>query len=339
MPLPGPARRLPWLDSARGLGILLVVYGHSARALPGILPHPAVFRQIDEVVYAFHMPLFFLLAGLVSAKSLDRSRAKYLSGKLLTVVYPYLLWSTAYWFLEVVFVGQVNSPIEPSAILLIGWKPIEHLWFLYTLFACQLVAAAFWPHRGILVALSLWALLGPLPATTVPAFWAEFPWFALGLFLAPAVISPRFELRRYLVPLGAMAAASGAAAWGLHEAAPWERTTDFLLAGVGISLTLVCASLLQNSGVLAYLGAASLSIYLMHTIFAAGVREFLFAFWPTDPLILLAVTFAAGIVGPLAVHEVARRARLVPYLGLGRLAGASGSRELPAVQGPVEGTR
>jgi fucose 4-O-acetylase-like acetyltransferase len=330
---------LPWLDTARGIGILLVVYGHGARALPGILPHPATFRQIDEIVYAFHMPLFFLLAGLVSAKSLDRSRAKYLKGKFVTVVYPYVLWSAVYWILEIVFAREVNSPIEPDAILLIGWKPIEHLWFLYTLFVCQMVAAAAWPWRRLLAAISLWMLVGPLPAITVPAFWAEFPWFVVGLLLAPFAMNSDFELRRQLAPLSALAVAFAAAAWGLHGYAAWERVTVFLLAATGISLTLVCASLLQSNRVLGYLGAASLSIYLLHTIFSAGMRAFFFAFHPIDPLALLAVTLVAGIVGPLVIHEAARRADIAPYLGLGCLASEAVPRGLAPGQNSAEVNR
>jgi acyltransferase len=53
-PSPGQAR-LAWLDNARGIGICLVVLGH---ALNGGFVH--------DVIFAFHMPLFFFLSGLTA---------------------------------------------------------------------------------------------------------------------------------------------------------------------------------------------------------------------------------------------------------------------------------
>ena len=43
-----PAQRLDWLDMAKGIGMILVVYGHS-------------YGPDNYYVYLFHMPLFFIL--------------------------------------------------------------------------------------------------------------------------------------------------------------------------------------------------------------------------------------------------------------------------------------
>ena len=45
-------KRLDWIDVAKGLGILMVLYGHSYG------PH-------NRYIYLFHMPLFFLLSGFL----------------------------------------------------------------------------------------------------------------------------------------------------------------------------------------------------------------------------------------------------------------------------------
>lgn len=57
--------RIDWQDSARGFGILLVVYGHVVRGLfqSDILTSPA-WARADFAIYTFHMPLFFFLSGL-----------------------------------------------------------------------------------------------------------------------------------------------------------------------------------------------------------------------------------------------------------------------------------
>nr|WP_166180530.1 acyltransferase family protein [Altererythrobacter segetis] len=319
------ARRLMWLDAARGIGIVLVVYAHGARALVDVLPFLGAFKAIDTLVYAFHMQLFFFLAGLVSVKSLNQSRKSYLGRKFGTVIYPYVLWSAIYWLLETLFASRVNSPLDYDAILWIWLHPIEHLWFLYVLFFCQLLAAFTWPRVALLTLLSGWMLLGPLPPINVPAFWTQFPWFITGLVLAPRFLAgaPTREIEAGggLV-LGVFLAAIAAAVFGQLDLAALAK---FAMAGVGISLTVAAAYLVRRVRPVTYLGEASLSIYLMHTIFSAGVRELLEIVFPVGGLVLLAITVVAGVLLPLIVHEAARRSGVAPYFGLGRM--APGPRE------------
>lgn len=45
--------RLTWIDNAKGIGIILVVLGHTY----------GIPWQLHHIIYSFHMPLFFLLSG------------------------------------------------------------------------------------------------------------------------------------------------------------------------------------------------------------------------------------------------------------------------------------
>ena len=60
--------RILWLDAARGIGISLVVFGHALRGINGsqAIPGASELMPLDQVIYAFHMPLFFMLAGLLA---------------------------------------------------------------------------------------------------------------------------------------------------------------------------------------------------------------------------------------------------------------------------------
>lgn len=311
--------RLQWLDAARGIGIVLVVYAHGARALPDVLPHPQLFRQVDQVIYAFHMQLFFLLAGLVSRTALNRSRSRYLNEKVITVVYPYLVWSLIYWALELMFASHVNSPISADSILYIWFKPIEHLWFLYVLFICQVLVAAMWPRILVLIAISMWCIFGPLPAISVPALWTHFPWFTAGLLLSPFLMRGLRDVPKHVVVAMGVALLFGlVGAIATNE--PVARLSGFLMAGAGIALTIATAVILRSLWLIRYLGEASLSIYLMHTIFSAGAREILEVTYPVGGLTMLTITVFAGLVLPLAIHEFARRTDTAPVLGLGRMA-------------------
>ena len=100
------ADRLDWVDVARGLGIILVVYAHALRGhfpldvvagmgAPGLAASGLGWAVAqDRAIYAFHMPLFFMLSGLFLWPSVGRGRGKFLTSRWWQMIWPYLLWST-----------------------------------------------------------------------------------------------------------------------------------------------------------------------------------------------------------------------------------------------------
>lgn len=59
-----PKDRIEWLDIAKGLGVLLVVVGH--------LWYNCLFPVVNQMIYSFHMPMFFILSGFVFKKGNSR---------------------------------------------------------------------------------------------------------------------------------------------------------------------------------------------------------------------------------------------------------------------------
>ena len=52
--------RLGWIDAARGIGILLMFYGHVVQlAFPG----NGAAKEQTRFMILFHMPVFFVMAG------------------------------------------------------------------------------------------------------------------------------------------------------------------------------------------------------------------------------------------------------------------------------------
>ena len=47
----GRTLRLPYMDVAKGMGILCVIIGHMGN------------ETINRIIFSFHMPLFFLISG------------------------------------------------------------------------------------------------------------------------------------------------------------------------------------------------------------------------------------------------------------------------------------
>ena len=73
--------RLDYIDKARGILIILMVIGHVWQSGP-----------VFDVIYAFHMPAFFIISGILMqhTKSCEKPFGKFLTGKILAYGIPFL---------------------------------------------------------------------------------------------------------------------------------------------------------------------------------------------------------------------------------------------------------
>ncbi|MGK2908307.1 MAG: acyltransferase family protein [Sphingobium sp.] len=97
-----PRERLEWIDAAKGIGIIAVIAGHIWTRGP-----------LRDAVYAFHMPLFFLISGYLCKPQPSLPQARKL---LATQGLAYLLW--------LALVIALDIWIEGSR----GLRPIFHTW-------------------------------------------------------------------------------------------------------------------------------------------------------------------------------------------------------------------
>ena len=53
-------KRLDYLDLAKGIGILIVMLGHFP-----FYGEPHISIQLYDFIFSFHMPLFFIITGII----------------------------------------------------------------------------------------------------------------------------------------------------------------------------------------------------------------------------------------------------------------------------------
>jgi fucose 4-O-acetylase-like acetyltransferase len=83
---------LPQLDIAKGIAIVLLFYGHFIEHIYSHEPHPSVagvFFLEWKLIYAFHMPLFFFVAGAL-AQSQGAAPFAVLKRRVVSYLYPYV---------------------------------------------------------------------------------------------------------------------------------------------------------------------------------------------------------------------------------------------------------
>ena len=144
------SKRLTYIDIAKGIGIFLVVVGHcipDATSATGIAI-PA-YRWLHDVIYSFHMPLFFFLAGFMISrqKMLERSQKPidFVRRRISRLLVPYLFVGLCYAPFKMLLAKFANKPYDISTLwqIVIGVNPDGELWFLYALFVVTAIAALF----------------------------------------------------------------------------------------------------------------------------------------------------------------------------------------------------
>ena len=278
-----PRGRLRWLDAARGIGIALVLLGHS----------PAVRGTLQTLVYAFHMPLFFFVSGYAaSASRLEVPFRSYLATQARRLLVPYFAFSALSYpiWLVALASGKTPSPgVTPLRPLLgtlygngtEGW--LDHnvaLWFFVCLFDARLIF--FWIVRlGSLRAVAL-AVPGLAALGAAAAAWphARLPWsldvapvaavFLCAGFLVRHAALPRARLPglRGWMALPAAAALVGLALWNgrvdMNGQAYGNPLLFYAAAAAGILMTCAAAVGLAEAPLLGRVGRNAAAIFPSH---------------------------------------------------------------------------
>lgn len=319
-----------WLDAAKGIGIILVVFGHATDGLfsAGLLPRSGAMGTAFFVLYTFHMPLFFFLSGLMIPKSLGKGAPVFLKDKLATIAYPYLVWSLIQGTLQLQVASQLNHEISIWSLIAIPWKPMGHFWFLYALMVCHLVSVFLANRPGVALALIpagfLFSPYAPCPYSALIAY--HLPFYISGWMLSSYVMNWRPECRQNALRLVALlfivfavAVSFAAFSVGLREYYSWPAIPA-AVGGTALVIAITKALELKTSSLIVVLGRCSLAIYLMHVMAVAGMRVILTkSGLVTDPIGLLFLASLCGLVAPLIALQILERFGIAEVFGLGNI--------------------
>jgi fucose 4-O-acetylase-like acetyltransferase len=277
-----------WVDYAKAIGIVLVVYGHVARGVynAGIPMDTGLYERVDSIIYSFHMPLFFFLSGLFFFHSLKRRGPTALvANKVDTILYPYILWSLIQGLTEVWLSNYTTGKTTLSEVLSL-WDPRVQFWFLYALFLVVLGAIVVYRRdsRPLLVTVLVISALACVFQNRIPsAFHSDyvvknFVFFALGVWFN-SVQHRMSQHPRFWAAVGILAFV--AVQYFFHVVLGLQYTdkgvASLLVAVVSILSVTSVSMLLSRTPVpwILAMGSASMAIYLMHILAGSGARIFL----------------------------------------------------------------
>ncbi len=100
---------------------------------------------IYNVIYLFHMPLYFMISGYVFNMAFLRDgkmKYKKLKYQIFDLCWNYFLWSAMFWGLRMIF-GNADDEISTKTLLLTTIKSIGVYWYLYVLVFLYLISMLF----------------------------------------------------------------------------------------------------------------------------------------------------------------------------------------------------
>lgn len=138
-------KRVSYFDMAKGLGVVLVLIGHLQTSQ--IMSFSPYIIKICGWIFSFHMPLFFIISGMLIhlKKDTEKELSVLAKKRFKGIMVPYM-WFTLFYLIAIVYL-VVKSQMSFSIILdnifyALSTYGINVLWFLPCLFFAELLFLA-----------------------------------------------------------------------------------------------------------------------------------------------------------------------------------------------------
>lgn len=165
-------KRIGYLDMAKGIGIILVVLGHS-----NYLPD-----NVLTVIASFHMPLFFILSGMLICHTGEEQRPfrQIILRRLKSIMLPYAVFSVVYLLIYGGYFCCVSGSLTPEyirelAVQAVSLNGMSVLWFLTALFFSLLFFFAVRKHFSRRISVVVLLAVGLLSCLSGPWIVSIFP--------------------------------------------------------------------------------------------------------------------------------------------------------------------
>lgn len=345
------SKRLAWIDYAKGLTIILVVYHHCYLTLINSgVKVSAWMINANLFVYSFRMPMFFMLSGLFIAKSLEKRGAKkYIENRARILLYPYILWAVFQATCGILFNQYTFNTWHLNRYLAIFYQPNEtsQLWYLVTLFNTAVLYVLLktqlhLSHRQqFLLGIILYMVSPFLFFNSMIQDTTRFyVYLVFGSLISDFILSKKnfrlFSSFKLFIPLGILMFISQyylfkhlhlyALEMNIHLTHLtlmqvllhfWGMLRFVTIVMIGCAFALNACTIFQRVGKAAFirvLGYHSLYIYLMHVLIAVSLRIiFVDYLHYRDAYVLLPILIIAGMIGSTMIYNLCK------HLGLGFL--------------------
>lgn len=318
------SKRIIWVDVVKIFACILVVLGHLHMSMmsSNYYAKDAIYYWFPiQTIYTFHVPLFFVCSGyLYQMKSFSGNiiddHIKTIKSKGLNLIIPYVFFSLVTLVLKVVFSTEVNNQATPI-IDTILFNPVAPYWFLYALFFLFCVIPRFKNKRyiGIFFALSIFIkyiyIINPSLIKILPyairMIIMNSSWFLFGMLLTnySLCVSRRNKMIFSFILFIAIIL-SFIFYQQENKDMLWQMIIGWLFV-IDIIGLVQLKKWNKFENIIGRLSKYFLPIFLMHTIFAAGIRIIMFKLGIFTFSIHILVGIVFSFIVPIIVYEILKK--------------------------------
>ena len=333
--------RINWIDVGKGIGILLVVLGHSLR--DSMMSSSTVCNAIYTMVYAIHMPFLMYLSGYMFAVKSDSYLKKGIKEygllKVNKLMKPYLVYAViVYAVIRIAFQNETIGNIltlagyQKENFSQFAWGLLSgenaysfHLWYIYCLTVLSILGFVIWKITdansmamfrerivcAFIIVVVLYTILVSRKINApriISATTSMFPWYFMGCLRFTDKFSKKTSLCSGIISISVIVLYS-------FQLIPISvnvyRVIKYVLVTGAIFGMIALSKAFSNSNILSYLGTSSMVIYLFHQPFiAAGIGIITYDYLKIPMCISIALTTIASLVLPLIIATILKVLRV-----------------------------
>lgn len=303
---------------AKGIAIILVVLGHFYPATS-----PNYWVELRSIIYAFHMPLFFILSGYLYVYG-KYSYKNLIYGKIKRLLYPFAFVAAFFFFIKYFsgFFFNIQNPVNLDAVILLMLDPINSymplLWFVHALFLIFFIYPLLRFFVNDYVIFLIFFSFNLLLSAEIPVLGKSLfymPYFVVGIMLRRVLDVPNFALlfrwRLSFLLLSFFCASYYVFSQKLYPSSVYYFIV-FMTGIAGAFLFIHLSIILMNlkdsrlKPIFYTLGYYSMTIYFFHTLFESATRILLTQVLNdfNVPFIIIAFfSIIAGVIFPLFLER------------------------------------
>ena len=310
-------------DLLKGYACFLVVFGHVIMGIRKAgIDIPLGTFELESFIWTFHVALFMFLSGYVynitGGWKSKGTRIKFVLYKLINLGIPYLFFSVVYILINML-TSSSNTQMEINNILFLWKEPVAQYWFLYALFMLFLIWSILskwlknWQITFVMLFIGIighfcdfsFGILDSAISMALP--------FGIGTCLNKFYIDKKDNMAKILLICVHIIITSIIIVLRINN-----YFLDKIISILGIFSSIALISIVQKNKIieriLEKINKKSFPIYLLHTIFTAGIRIILIKLGIENYAIHLLFGLIFGFICPYIVAAISERYAIIDVL-------------------------
>lgn len=313
----------PWIDIVKWVACMLVLLGHFFQSMikSGIINQSASDDWFQHTIYLFHVPLFFICSGYLYQKnsriSTWKQWGKNIWEKLLDLGIPYVTFTVFSWILKILFQNTVNEENNGNLFHVLLAEPMSPYWYLYILFFIFLVTPVLKNRRQtfVMFGISVFIFLFQQNDKVKEIYFVQGIarweiWFLVGMLMCFYKKKSSFNIKYFVCSMLLLPMTL----WGYDKEIEVSFWLLYSLIGgiLGCLFVIQLSFLFQNkipNRCIEFSRNNTLPIFLMHTIFAAGIRSILLRGGITNTAVHIVLGIGGSIGLSIIAAEIMRKSK------------------------------